>query len=167
MKKKQTSLIIWLIILAGAGYFAYLVITAPKIPENELIARSGLHWHAHLVIKIKGENIEIPADIGVNGTMGAGGDPMRLHTHATDGIIHAEFAGLVRKEQLKLGHFFEIWGKDFSKDSILGHKTGEGGTVKMYVDGVENSEFENYFIEENGDYEYGAEKIREILITYE
>ena len=95
--------------------------------------------------------------------MGAGGDPMHLHTHTADGIIHAEFSGLTTKEQLKLKNFFDLWGKDFSKDSILGHKTGEGGTVKMFVDGKENTEFENYSIEP-GDTE---SNIHKILITFE
>jgi hypothetical protein len=71
-----------------------------------------------------------------------------IHTHETDGIIHLEFGGVVKKEDTNLGKFFEIWGKDFSKDSVMGHKTGVDGAIKMKVNGIPNAEFENYLMKD-------------------
>jgi hypothetical protein len=55
-----------------------------------------------------------------------------------------EMSGLVTKEDRKLGNFFKIWGKPFSKTQILDKKNGEEGKVSMKVNGKQNSEFENY-----------------------
>ncbi len=159
--KIAKKIIVWAIVLGALGYGIYAIATSPKITEEEIVSNKGLHWHARLSIKINGEEIAIPTNIGVNGVTGIGGDPMELHTHAEDGIIHAEFTGLITKEQLTLKNFFEVWGKDFSKDSILGHKADDGHIIKMFVDGKENFEFENYSINGIDD------KIEEIQIVYE
>ena len=37
-------------------------------------------------------------------------------------------------------------GKTFSKDCIFEYCSGADGTVKMFVNGKENTEFENYLI---------------------
>ncbi len=166
---KIIKYIILIVVLAGIVFGIYKVATAPKITEGEIVSRNGLHWHGHLSIVINGKEEIIPANIGVNGVMGAGGDPMELHTHATDGIIHAEFMGLVSKDQLRIKNFFKIWGKDFSKDSILGYKAVNGHTITMTVNGVPNTDFENYAITNKGTYDGGAElgKIDDIKIIYQ
>lgn len=167
---KILKTILWWVLAASlVGYGVFVIATAPKIPEENLISKDGLHVHTHLSIKIKGVSYKVPTNIGVNGVMGAGGDPMELHTHGTDGIIHAEFAGFVTKDQLKIGNFFKVWEKDFSKDSILGNKTGPDGKVRMFVNGVENFDFENYEMTGKGTYKVGAgdEGLDEILITFE
>lgn len=161
------KIIIWVVILSAIAFGAYKIINAPQVPEEEIASRNGLHWHSHISIFIKGEQVMIPADIGISGPMGAGGDPMELHTHGVDGIVHAEFAGLVKRDQLKIGKFFEIWGKDFSKDGILGNRTGEGGAVRMFVNGEENFDYENYEITGKGPYKYGSESIDDIVIKFE
>lgn len=96
--------------------------------QDQIISRNGLHWHAELVIYIKGEKQEIPANIGI----GAVEQP--IHTHDASGVIHMEFGGLVHKDDLKFGQFFKIWGKQFDSR----------GKVKMIVNGEQNQEFENY-----------------------
>ncbi len=104
--------------------------------DPNVVSRSGLHWHPTLAIYVKGEKQEIPANIGI----GAMHQPM--HTHVEDaaaGIIHLEFAGVVKREALMLGQFFMNWGKEF--DSF-------GTNVKMAVNGQENTEFENYVMQE-------------------
>lgn len=141
----------WVIFgLIVVGFIVWIA-TVPRIPETDILSSSGIHYHPHLTITIKGENVPIPVGIGL------GAVEHSIHTHEADGIIHLEFSGVVKKEDTKLGRFFEIWGKDFSKDSIMGHKTGDGGTVKMKVNGTENTEFENYLMKD-GD---------KIEITYE
>lgn len=132
----------WIVFgLLAVGFIVWIV-TLPRVSEGEFLSKNGIHYHPHLTITIKGENIPIPAEIGI----GAVHNP--IHTHEADGIIHLEFNAVVKKEDTKLGKFFEIWGKDFSKDSIMGNKTGEGGTVKMKVNGTENTEFENYLMKD-------------------
>lgn len=62
----------------------------------------------------------------------------RFITHDTDNIIHMEFSGLVRKDDLKIGKFFIIWGKQLRGD----------GFVKMTVNGQENTDFDNYLMKD-------------------
>ncbi len=167
MKKLITPLIL-LVVLALIGWGIYAIATAPKIPESNIVTDKGLHWHAHLSIIVDGKEAIIPANIGVMGQMGANGDPMELHTHDDSGIIHAEFAGTVTKDQLDLGNFFHTWGKDFSKDSILGNKAGNGHTITMTVNGVPNTDYEKYSITGKGTYDAGAlGKIDDIKIVYQ
>lgn len=57
-----------------------------------------------------------------------------------------EFSGLVKKDDVRLGRFFEIWRKQFTKDCIFDTCDGSGGKLKMLVNGRENFEFENYIM---------------------
>ena len=108
------------------------------IPDEQILSRNGLHWHPKLTIYIKGVKQEIPEGIGLS--------PIEqpIHTHDVTGTIHIEFAGLVKKEDLKLGQFFKIWGKQFNSNCIFDKCNGTEGKVKMLVNGQENQEFENY-----------------------
>lgn len=130
------GLIVWSFAQSSAG---------DGTPGSRLIARYGIHWHPHLSIVIKGKEIPIPVGIGLMGTVH---NP--IHTHDPDGIIHMEFDGRVTEKDTELKNFFDLWGKDFSKDSLLGNKSGVGGTVRMFVNGKENFEFEHYHMK-NGD----------------
>ena len=136
--------IIIIAIIGGVSVLGWYIFTSPSIPTENIITRNGLHWHSKLSIYINGEQILIPTNIGVNGPMGAGGDPMELHTHTPDGVIHAEFTGIVTKEHLKLKNFFKIWKKDFSRDSILGNKAENGKQIIFSVNGQPNDLFEEY-----------------------
>lgn len=101
--------------------------------SSEVVTRSGLHWHSELIVYVKGVKQNIPSNIGI----GAAHQPM--HTHDGTGAIHLEYGGRVTKGDLKLGNFFRVWGKDF---------LGFGSSVKMTVNGVENTSFENYEIKD-------------------
>ena len=128
--KRMTKIALIVIIVGGSiGAFVWYLATRPPIPEGEILSRSGLHWHPELAIFVKGEKQEIPADLGI----GAVHNPM--HTHDSSGVIHLEFQGVVRKDDLKLYRFFEVWGKDFMDI---------GSSVKMTVNGEENAELQNY-----------------------
>ena len=112
-----------------------------NVPEDQIISRKGIHWHPRLTILIKREKQEIPADFG----LGALHSP--IHTHAADnkeGILHLEMSGLVTKDETKLGRWFQLWGKDFNSNKLFDKTSGSDGTVKMFVNGKENTEFENY-----------------------
>lgn len=105
---------------------------------GDIISKNGIHTHAVLQIFDHDTQIDIPANIGLLG----GHNPM--HTHDPDGTIHMEYEGLVTKDDIKLGRFFEVWKKDFSSKQVLGLVNGEGGTVKMFVNKVINDQFEDY-----------------------
>ena len=141
-KQKILSIFLWALFAATIAGLIFWVASLPKISQGEFISKNGLHWHSTLHIKIKGDEFAVPAGIG----LGAVHNP--IHTHDPDNAIHLEFSGIVRKEDLAIRNFFKVWGKDFSKDSILGNKTGDGGTVKMLVNGKENTEFENYLMQD-------------------
>lgn len=122
-------------ILAGA---AWLVLQGFSAPNEDLIARRGIHWHADLAITIKGQPVDIPSDIGL------GVKYQDMHTHKVNDQIHIEMQRAVYPKDVRLGNFFRIWGKQFSSQCILESCNGPEGKVKMLVNGQENTEYENY-----------------------
>lgn len=131
-----------LLIAAGAGWLVWQSRANP-IDESDLIGTRGIHWHPRLSIVIQGEEQVIPANIGI----GAAHSPM--HTHDTSGTIHSEYSGVVTGDDVRLGRFFEIWGKEFSPECIFEFCNGQGGTVRMFVNGEENTEFGNYEMQDS------------------
>jgi len=109
--------------------------------ENALISSNGIHWHPTLKIFIRGEEVPIPANIGLIG----GHNPM--HTHDPDGIIHLEYSGIVRENDIRLGKFFELWGKTFNESQIFENVNSDTERVYMYVNGEENIEYGNYLLQ--------------------
>lgn len=118
------------------GFLVWSSTFGPKQPEANasVISRNGLHWHPQLKIFVKGEPVEIPQNIGI----GAVHQP--IHTHDDLPIVHLEFQGLVTEDSLRLANFFRNWGKDFNSF---------GSNVRMTVNGVENTEYENYVIHDS------------------
>ena len=121
-----------ILILAG---LVWLIASQPKTPEGDIISRNGFHWHPELAIYVKGEKQEFPANIGI----GAVHQPIHTHDDATQGIVHLEFQGLVRKQDITLGQFFKSWDKDIRSF---------GTNMKMTVNGQENTELENYHMQD-------------------
>lgn len=104
--------------------------------DSGIVSHSGLHWHPRLEIYVKGVKQEIPAGIG----LGAIHLPMHTHTEdAPQGVIHLEFSGTVRSGDLMLKQFFSTWGKDIRSF---------GETMRMSVNGVENTDYENYVLQD-------------------
>lgn len=126
----------------GLGLIYWLVASQPTIAEDQIISRSGLHWHPELKIYIKGQFQEISGNIG----LGAIHNP--IHTHEADGVLHLEFSGLAKKDDLRLAKFFEVWKKQFNQNCIFDYCNGPEGAVKFLVNGKENSEFENYLMQD-------------------
>jgi hypothetical protein len=116
-----------------------------SVPPDQIVSENGLHWHPRLEIYINGEKQKIPPNVG----LGAVHAP--IHTHdedAKDGVIHMEMAGIVTRDETRLGNFFQTWGKKFSSTQIFDKKNGEGGKIKMIINGKENNEFENYMMKD-------------------
>ncbi len=130
------SFIFILVLVAGlVGFFIY---NNSRPGEGDVVSKQGLHWHPELSIEIKGQKQEIPANIGI----GLVHNP--IHTHDNSGTIHLELDGLVKKDNIRLNQFFKIWGKQFNSNCIFEFCNGSDGAVKMFVNGQENAEFENY-----------------------
>ena len=71
--------------------------------EPDIISTTGIHWHPELEIFVEGEKIEIPQNTGLIGKHSP------IHTHEDLPIIHLEFEGIVRKDDVRLSRFFEVW----------------------------------------------------------
>ena len=124
----RNTLIIFAVLVLLFGGSIWWSKSLQKSDPN-IISRNGLHWHPELTIYVKGEKIEIPQNLGL-GTV-----HLPVHTHEDLPIIHLEFQNLVRKQDITLGQFFKSWGKDINSLGI---------NVNMTVNGVENTELDNY-----------------------
>ncbi len=139
-KKTITRVLLWGVPLVLIVLGVWAVARSPKTSneDNPLISRRGIHWHPNLSITIKGEPVTIPANIGL------GAVHSDTHTHKENDKIHLEMSRSVRESDTRLGVFFNVWGKEFSSQCILDACNSEEGVVKMFVNGDENFEFENY-----------------------
>lgn len=147
---KKNAILFCIIAIIGLG--VWYIISLPPIPEGDIISRTGIHWHPELSIIIQGKKQEIPANIG----LGVVEKP--IHTHDSTGQIHLEFQGLVRKNDIKLGKFFDVWGKKFNRNQIFDYANGNEGIIKMFVNGKPNEEFENYIMNDKDKIEIRYEK---------
>lgn len=88
----------------------------------------GEHLHPQLELYARGEQLEVPANIGIDPAqppaMMAG-----LHTHDTSGTIHNE-AGT----GATLGDFFAVWGIPFSRTELGPYEATANEKVMMWVD---------------------------------
>lgn len=134
---------LWVIVLGVLALIVWGIARSPKTPPEEIISRNGIHWHPELSITISGEEQEIPGNIGL---LGAAHNP--IHTHDPDGVIHLEISGVVRKNDTRLSQFFKVWKKEFSSECIFEYCNGPDGNMKMFVNGEENFEFENYLMQD-------------------
>lgn len=144
---------VWLLLMAGVivaggigGAFA-LQRPGPSSPGSAssgspIVSQQGLHWHVEVSISVFGEQQIIPANIGLIPREQA------IHTHDEDNIIHLEFGGTVRQDDIRLGRFFEIWGRAFDATCIFDNCNGVEGTVSMLVNGGPSVEFENYIMQD-------------------
>lgn len=106
---------------------------AAKIPKG------AIHWHPHVTLLIKGKSTVIPANIGLESAV-----HKPVHTHETDNILHWEVNAPTVKN-MQLGYFFnDVWKKKLSRECILDYCNGPDGTVKMFVNGSPNDEFDHY-----------------------
>lgn len=135
------------ILLIAAGVWAVTRSPQTSNEDDPLISRSGIHWHPNLSITIKGEPVTIPANIGL------GAVHSDTHTHKENDQIHLEMNRPVRESDTRLGVFFDVWDKEFNSQCIFDSCNGENGMVKMFVNGEENTEFENYHMKDGDEIE--------------
>jgi len=142
MPKKNTAsiLIFGILIITVTVVFFWITSAAEneKLASDGIVSRKGLHLHPILNIYIKGQLQTLPIDVG----LGVVHQP--IHTHDADNKVHLEFSGLVTIKDTMLGEFFRIWGKQFNSNCVFDNCNGPSGTVKMFVNGQINNDFENY-----------------------
>ncbi len=126
------------VVLGSVGGLVWFISIGTSTPESDIVAKNGIHYHPNIKITIDGENIDIPENIGISGVHNP------IHTHDPDGFLHLEFNGIVKREEIRLGEFFKVWGKEFSSECILESCNSVDKEVKMFVNGKESFEFENY-----------------------
>ncbi|OGZ08332.1 MAG: hypothetical protein A3C93_06025 [Candidatus Lloydbacteria bacterium RIFCSPHIGHO2_02_FULL_54_17] len=143
LKKKISSLVSWAIGIGIVGGLAYLVVTAERLPESEIESAVGIHYHPRLVIKMNGEPLTIPNNIGI----GAVHNP--IHTHEEgDGTLHLEFEGTVKKDDIRLGDFFTAWNKEWTATSFMGSPVGGEHTLTMTVNGAPSTDYWDHIMKD-------------------
>jgi len=102
------------------------------------IPKDPIHWHPALEIIINGQQQVIPSNIGLTGAH------QPVHTHDSTGVLHYEINNPT-PENMPLRYFFDrVWRKQFNSTCILNYCNGSSGNVKMFVNGRENFDFDNY-----------------------
>lgn len=94
-----------------------------------------MHIHVKLQIIIDGSQEVIPANIGMSATC-----DKAVHTHDQTGEIHVESPV---KYEFRLKHFFQIWGRPFTRDNILGNVADSTHTLNFRVNNQANLDYEN------------------------
>jgi hypothetical protein len=116
--------------------------TAPWRPEySALETRLGAlnlptqsdtayHIHAVLRIYVNGQQVEVPARIGIDPE---GRFLAPLHTHDTSGVIHMEAS---QAYPFTLGQFFTIWGVKFTNAQLGAYVADAAHVLSVYVNGT-------------------------------
>lgn len=99
----------------------------------------AMHIHPHLRIMIDQAAEKIPANIGI-----VSAACMRpLHTHDNTGTLHIEWT---RERDFTLGEFFNVWGKSFTQEEILGNRVDADHILRMTVNGAPTTDFGNVIV---------------------
>jgi hypothetical protein len=92
---------------------------------------TALHIHQHLDIFVHGKPVAVPAEIGVNQKANF---ISPIHTHDATSVIHVESPTI---QDFTLGQFFDIWGVQFTAQSIGGYTADATNALKVFVNGKE------------------------------
>ncbi|MEO2022474.1 MAG: peptidylprolyl isomerase, partial [Pirellulaceae bacterium] len=121
--------------------------------------------HADLRIVVEGQQVTIPQDVGVSGS----GNIAFVHTEATDNRLHMEQIDTNGDQVLEspadfvtMGDFFETWRTNagtagnndsavFSGTEILGNVADNQHAMRMFVNGIQTDDYENYVIHDEDD----------------
>jgi len=144
--------VVILVAVVGIGYLAYYSLAPPPGLPFPCAGSEGtvLHEHPYLQIVINGQNVPIPAEIGI---LSSGSCFQPIHTHDASGIIHVESPDTTT--QYTLGEFFQIWSATyhtvtingtsrpivFNSTDILGFKADSTHSVVLLVDGKPSSAY--------------------------
>jgi hypothetical protein len=93
----------------------------------EPLERIDYHVHAHLTIRVRGEEHVVPSQIGFRASC-----LFWLHTHTASGILHIEAP---TQRAFTLGEFFDIWGEALGPAEVGSEIVETGESVYAFVDG--------------------------------
>jgi len=88
------------------------------------------HYHPQLNIVIRGQQVPVPAGIGIDPVTGA---MSALHTHTPDGVIHVEAD--VAGERFTLGQLFTQWDVELTEAQVGDVKARDEEGVAVDVNG--------------------------------
>jgi hypothetical protein len=115
---------------------------AADVPTMSDASAGGPHIHPKLAVYLRGEEIEVPANIGIDPTRPPS-EMAGLHTHDAAGTIHVENAA-----SPTLGQFFEIWGVVLSPTQLGPHRAKDSESVRAWVDGRPSTQLEDLVMED-------------------
>ncbi len=177
--KKALLVIVILLLVFGIGFYLFKKDTTPiqtndfsSVPSDtqllsnmhkaglDVLTAEGtvLHIHQHLDIVVNGQNIAVPAEIGV-GT----GFISPIHTHDAGGVIHVESP--VQKD-FKLSQFFDEWGIDFNDNCVATYCRNDSHKLIVAVNGNPISSVRDYVLKAHDEIEvwYGNKSDSPALI---
>ena len=93
------------------------------------VGDESYHAHALLSIFVRGEQVTVPPEIGIDR---AGGLISPIHTHDDTGVVHLEAD---EPYPFTLEQVFAIWGQSMSSSQLGPERTGAGEQVHVYVNG--------------------------------
>lgn len=93
------------------------------------VGDESYHVHALLSVYVDGEQVPVPANIGIDPRSGYHSP---LHTHTPDGVIHFEADD---PSPFTLQQVFSMWGVDFSAMRLGAYVPAGDKTVHVYVNG--------------------------------
>ncbi len=143
-KKRIRNWSIFFIIAGLIGWGIVALIPEKVIGDSSAVPSEPIHWHPRLTITINNQKETIPANIGISGVH------QPIHTHDSTGTLHYE-NNRPTLENMRLGFFFEVWGKKFNSTCIFDNCNNDSGTVKMFVNDKENFEFDSYIPKDRDD----------------
>ena len=161
VKITHTNLIVVLLIIISVSAGAYIFSNyqePDEVSQPTTTTNFGpIHWHPKVSITINGEKQFIPVNIGITvgkimDTEVAGMRMSPMHTHETDGTIHMEQQN-PKEHTMKLGYFFDVWDKKFDSECIFEYCNSDEKTLKMFVNGEPNYEFDNYMLKDKDNIE--------------
>lgn len=92
------------------------------------------HYHVHLDLFVDGEEMPVPADLGVDPATGA---MSAVHTHTPDGLVHVEADAV--GQPFTLGQLFTQWDVRLSEDQLGALTATADQPLKVYVNGEEQA----------------------------
>ncbi|MCW2858559.1 MAG: hypothetical protein JWP48_267 [Actinoallomurus sp.] len=92
------------------------------------------HFHAHLDVMVNGQNVPVPANLGVAAT---GNAMVELHTHDATGMLHIEAP--TSNKRYTLGQVFDEWNVLLSATAIGGLTTDATHILTAYINGEQQT----------------------------
>ncbi|HEV2580033.1 MAG TPA: hypothetical protein VGT44_04195 [Ktedonobacteraceae bacterium] len=163
-QRRNTIILVAAALVAVGGLLAYFFISNASAPAETVfnpdyppisgvycdqLEQTAYHHHVLLTIYIDGQNVQVPAGVGLAGSASSPTCYYWLHTHDTSGIIHVEAPS---GGSYSLQNFLSIWQSFANTSSTITYPSqlasSAGWTV--YVNGKQvNEDFSHIDISSN------------------